>query len=192
VASPSEGLPSLDTIGARECVRAPIGRGASTNIANEQGVTAEELIQQLNGTRRAGRHQGSSSPYGPESRFIAEMPEEPRTATHHVLEAAISIQNRIVPQMLEKLHLLAASFDEELEEKDASEREARRILNTTIKESNNVQAQFNDLSQDEKMQSRRPEEKNSTPASASKLFLSSSTNIISSYTQLRNRKPMVI
>lgn len=81
-----------------------------------------------------------------ESRFIAEMPEEPRTATHHVSEAAMSIQNRIVPQMSEKLHLLAASFDEELEKKDASEREARRILNTTIKESKNVQAQFNDLS----------------------------------------------
>lgn len=66
------------------------------------------------------------------------MPKEPQTATYYISKAPLLIQNRIVPQILEKLHLLAASFNEKLEKKNASKREARCVLNTTIKESNNV------------------------------------------------------
>ncbi|MGZ4059810.1 MAG: hypothetical protein ACXVPU_12310, partial [Bacteroidia bacterium] len=89
---------------ARKCVRALMGRGARTNIPNIDKVTAEELIQELNESRRTERHpQASSSPYGPDSRSMYEMPEEPHTrAIHHISEAAMSIQGRIAPLMLEK------------------------------------------------------------------------------------------
>ena len=117
--------------GARKCVRALVGRGASTNIPNAEKVTADELIQELNENRKSDRYrQGSSSPYAPpESRY--DMPLEPRSATlHHISEAAMSIQSKVTPMMIEKFHDLANSFDEELVEKERSEEEAKRILDT--------------------------------------------------------------
>ena len=117
---------------ARKCVRALIGRGARTDIPNLENLTVEDLIQDLNEHRRSDRHpQASSSPYGPESRSQYEMPEEPRHDTAHVSEAAMSIESKITPLMLEKFQDLARSFDDELIEKETSEKEARRILNST-------------------------------------------------------------
>lgn len=133
---------------ARKCVRALMGRGARTNIPNMDKVTAEELIQELNETRRTERHpQASSSPYGPDSRSMYEMPEEPHArSVHHVSEAAMSIQGRIAPLMAEKFQDLANSFDEELVEKETSEREAKRILQTTVQELESVRGQILEIS----------------------------------------------
>lgn len=121
---------------ARKSVRALLGRGATPSLPNAEKVTAEELIQDLNENRRSERnHQGSSSPYGPDSRSVWEMPEEPnRAVPHHESEAAMSIESRIAPMMLEKLQGLANSFDDELVEKETSEKEARRILTSTKQE----------------------------------------------------------
>ena len=46
----------------------------------------------------------------------------------------MSIESRIAPMMLEKLQGLANSFDDELVEKETSEKEARRILTSTKQE----------------------------------------------------------
>jgi transcription factor MBP1 len=120
---------------ARKCVRALMGRGARTDIPNQEGVTAEDLIQELNESRRMDRHpQASSSPYGPDHRSLYEMPEEPRRNTTHISEASMSIESTIKPLMLEKFQDLARSFDEELVEKETSEKEARRILQSTHQE----------------------------------------------------------
>lgn len=115
---------------ARKCVRALVGRGASTNILNHDRQTADELIRALNETRKVERHtQGSSSPFGPDSRSHHEMPIEPRLfAQNHISEASMSIQRKVTPLIIEKFQDLAHSFDEELVEKDRSEEEARRIL----------------------------------------------------------------
>jgi transcription factor MBP1 len=117
---------------SRKCVRALMGRGARIDIPNREGVTAGELIQELNESRKTDRHpQASSSPYGPDSRSMYEMPEEPYRDITHISEAAMSIQSKITPLMLEKFQDLAHSFDEELDEKETSEKEARRILQST-------------------------------------------------------------
>jgi len=136
---------------ARKCVRALMGRGARTDIPNNEGITADELIQELNQHKRSEHHhnQASSSPYlfpvddFPDHGY--KMPEEPRRNITHISEAAMSIEKKITPLMLEKFQDLAQSFDEELVEKDTSEREARRILNTTRQELEELNLELIDL-----------------------------------------------
>ncbi|KAL1893995.1 Transcription factor mbp1 [Sporothrix stenoceras] len=60
--------------GATKCVRALLGRGASTDILNHEGVRAEDLIKELNATKKARggviaapATQRSSSPFAPDS-----------------------------------------------------------------------------------------------------------------------------
>ncbi|KHJ34526.1 putative ank-repeat protein mbp1 [Erysiphe necator] len=133
---------------ARKCVRALIGRNASINIKNNDGVTAEDLIRLLNETRRIERQAyGSSSPFGVgrNIQFEQEMPEEPHKKSHYISEAAMSIQSKVAPQLMERIQDLAESFDEELKEKDASEQEARRILNVTISENADLEQQVTGL-----------------------------------------------
>jgi len=122
---------------ARKCVRALMGRGASTDIPNNEGQTAEDIIQELNANRSRERHpQASSSPFAPDSNrhknVYDEFPEETshHTVAHHS-EAAMSVESKITPLVLEKFRELAASFDDELIDKDQSEKEAKRLLNTT-------------------------------------------------------------
>jgi hypothetical protein len=132
---------------ARKCVRALMGRGARTDIPNQEGITAEEMIQELNESRRMDRHpQASSSPYGPDRQSLYEMPEEPRRNTTHISEASMSIESHIKPLMLEKFQDLARSFDEELIEKETSEKEARRILQSTHQELAAINAQIAEIS----------------------------------------------
>jgi hypothetical protein len=134
------------------------------DIRNKDGVTAEVLIQELNertihdlqGNRYA--HAGSSSPFMPtalreqgdqnDSRWAESYetppPSKRQTPTHHS-EAAMSVEQKIAPLMLQKFQELADSFDEELIEKDTSEREARRIVNSTHLELKMLRDQVLDL-----------------------------------------------
>ncbi|PQE19228.1 Ank-repeat mbp1 protein [Rutstroemia sp. NJR-2017a BBW] len=120
---------------ARKCVRALMGRGASTDILNNESLTAEELIHELNEQRRIERHhQASSSPFAPDSaRHIsyhdAPEPETSHRGVAHISEAAMSVKNSAEPLLLERLNALAYSFDEELAEKESAEADATRILN---------------------------------------------------------------
>lgn len=122
---------------ARKCVRALIGRGASTDILNHTGVTAEDLIQELNSARRERNPAASSSPFAPDSqrRISFQEPVLDSGLSHHNVshhsEAAMTVESKVTPLILEKFQDLARSFDEELIEKENSEKEAKRLLSTT-------------------------------------------------------------
>lgn len=136
---------------ARKCVRALIGRGASTDIPNNEGVLAEDLIQQLNSKPRDQYPNASSSPFAPDSH--RHMPQQgpaastslSRHTTSHHSEAAMSVESKVTPLILEKFQGLAQAFDEELVDRDNSEKEAKRILNTTLLELATVREQIMDL-----------------------------------------------
>ncbi|KAL2878516.1 Transcription factor mbp1 (MBF subunit p120) [Colletotrichum sp. CLE4] len=125
---------------ARKCIRALLGRQASTSIPNNEGVRAEDLIAQLNATKKERGPQRSSSPFAPDSQrhvsFRDAVPERMTTSKKLGLssfnsEAANTVQSRITPLIIEKFQDLAGSYDEELREKDQAEKEARRILLNT-------------------------------------------------------------
>lgn len=135
---------------ARKCVRALMGRGASCDIENNEGVTAEELIQELNDSRRERFAQASSSPFAPESQrhmsfADAIVKDASRHTVPHHSEAAMSIESKITPAVLEKFQDLAKSFDEELIDRGHSEREAKRILNSTHVELAIIREQLIDI-----------------------------------------------
>ncbi|KAA8564885.1 hypothetical protein MFRU_008g02710 [Monilinia fructicola] len=119
---------------ARKCVRALMGRGAATDIPNDMGETAEEIIQDLNASRRSERHHqaASSSPFAPDSaRHVSHydaLEQENSRGVAHISEAAMSLKNNAEPILLERLHALACSFDEELAEKENAEADSKRIL----------------------------------------------------------------
>jgi transcription factor MBP1 len=119
---------------ARKCVRALMGRGASVDIANNEGDTAQDLITALNVERVNNRYKAaSSSPFAPAHRD--SVPEDPnynsRHTVSHLSEAAMTIENKITPILLEKMRELAASFDDELNQQDEAEKNAKMILAKT-------------------------------------------------------------
>lgn len=118
---------------ARKCVRALMGRGASVDIPNNNGETAQELISTLNSERISNRYPAaSSSPFAPTQ---YDPPDDPNYISRHTAshnsEAAMSVENKITPLVLEKFRELAASFDEELNQQDEAEKNAKMILNKT-------------------------------------------------------------
>ncbi|OLN87025.1 Cell division cycle-related protein res1/sct1 [Colletotrichum chlorophyti] len=142
---------------ARKCIRALLGRQASTDIPNNEGVRAEDLIAQLNATKKERGPQRSSSPFAPDSQrhvsFRDAMPERPTTVTSSKKpgsssfnsEAANIMHARITPLIIEKFQDLASSYDEEIREKDVAEKEARRILSNTQAELAAVRQQMAEL-----------------------------------------------
>jgi transcription factor MBP1 len=131
---------------ARKVIRALVGRGARTDILNNEGISAETLIQEINNKTIREFHQGSSSPFAPQENHLSVGSQEvmdhnwpdgydtpPRQirraqAPSHYSEAAMSVEKKIYPLLQDKFGELADSFDEELKEKDTSEQEAHRIV----------------------------------------------------------------
>lgn len=140
---------------ARKCVRALMGRGAATDIANEMGETAEEIIQDLNASRRSERHHqaASSSPFAPDSSHHIShydvLEQENSRGVAHISEAAMSLKNNAEPVLLERLHALACSFDEELAEKEDAESDSKRILEGVKIELAGVREQARLLAEDD-------------------------------------------
>lgn len=139
---------------ARKCIRALLGRGASTDIPNNQGVRAEDLIKELNASKtkvpRQGPPQRSSSPFAPESQrhnaFRDAMTEsDSKLQASFRSEAANTVQSRITPLVLQKFQDLAQSYENELDEKESAEKEARRILLNTQAELANLRTTVADL-----------------------------------------------
>ena len=96
---------------------------------------------------------GSSSPFAPDSNhrqsFVDFIGDDPaHQDVSHVSEAAMSIESKVTPLVIDKFHELAKSFDEELKEKEESEKEARRILNSTQDELESIRSQILELSYD--------------------------------------------
>jgi hypothetical protein len=138
---------------ARKCIRALLGRGAATDIPNNQGVRAEDLIKELNASKSKATPAGpprSSSPFAPDSQrhtafrnAVAES--ESKLQASFRSEAANTVQARITPLVLQKFQDLAQSYDSELTEKEEAEKEARRILVNTQAELTNLRASLADL-----------------------------------------------
>lgn len=135
---------------ARKCIRALLGRNASADIINQEGIRAEDLIMELNASKKERVPQRSSSPFGPDSQrhvsfrdaFSDKMRKPP--ASFQCL-AATTVQSRISPLILEKFQDLARSYDEEWQEKDTAEAEARRILTITQGELTTIHHQIAEL-----------------------------------------------
>ncbi|EGO60132.1 hypothetical protein NEUTE1DRAFT_74892 [Neurospora tetrasperma FGSC 2508] len=141
---------------ARKCIRALLGRGASTDIPNKQGIRAEELIKELNASiskSRSNLPQRSSSPFAPDTQrhdafheAISEsmVASRKNSQPNYSSDAANTVQNRITPLVLQKLKDLTATYDSEFKEKDDAEKEARRILNKTQSEFKALTASIDD------------------------------------------------
>ncbi|KAI1336657.1 ANK-repeat protein MBP1 [Xylariaceae sp. FL0016] len=137
---------------ARKCIRALIGRGASSDIPNAEGVRADELIRELNATRnpRERLPQRSSSPFAPDSQRHVSFRDAlsdsvTKLAVPYHAEAANTIQSKITPLVLEKFQDLARNYEEEWKEKIEAENEARRILGNTQNELAAVHQQISEL-----------------------------------------------
>ncbi|KAK4140166.1 uncharacterized protein C8A04DRAFT_15177 [Dichotomopilus funicola] len=138
---------------ARKCIRALLGRGANTDIPNNQGVRADELITKLNAAKAKpsrGPPQRSSSPFAPDSQrhnsFRDAMTEsDSKLQASFRSEAANTVQSRITPLVLQKFQDLAQSYEAELDEKGEAEKEARRILLNTQAELANLRTSVAEL-----------------------------------------------
>lgn len=154
---------------ARKCVRALIGRGASTSILNKDGQTVEDLIIQLNSMRHGAPDrypQASSSPYAPAHRLdfpqpSKQFPQASRLPVAHHSEAAMTVESKIAPTMMEKFKDLAKSFDEELVDLENPETDARKILKATNDELSMVQGQIEALLEKEEVDGGNDDEEES-------------------------------
>ena len=133
---------------ARKCIRALLGRNASSYIANNNGIRAEDMIMDLNATKKDRGPQRSSSPFAPDSQrhasFRDALVEKPARKPTTVFQsaAANTVQSRISPLIMEKFQDLAKSYEEEWHEKDVAETEAKRILSNTQAELTSVRQQI--------------------------------------------------
>lgn len=137
---------------ARKCIRALLGRNASTTIPNNEGVRAEDLIMEINASKKERGPARSSSPFAPDSQkhtsfrdAFAESKSARKPPQSFQSAAATTVQSRISPLILEKFQDLAKSYDEEWHDKDVAEVEARRILNNTQTELNSIHQQIAEL-----------------------------------------------
>lgn len=134
---------------ARKCIRALLGRNASTDIANNEGVRAEDLIMELNATKKERGPQRSSSPFAPDSQrhasFRDAFADKKKPPTSFQSSAATTVQSRIAPLLMEKFQDLAKSYDDEWHEKDVAETEARRILANTQADLHSTHQQIAEL-----------------------------------------------
>ncbi|KAL2204221.1 apses-domain-containing protein [Sarocladium strictum] len=137
---------------ARKCIRALLGRHASTSIANHEGVRAEDLIMELNASKRERGPQRSSSPFAPDSQrhasfrdALANDRSTSRRAVAFHSAAALSVQSRVTPAIQDKFQELAKSYDAEWHEKNTAESEAQRILANSQAELHLVRQQIAEL-----------------------------------------------
>ena len=133
--------------GARKCVRSLSGHGADGDIPNKKGVTANELIREMNARRTERYPQASSSPFQlgskPNGRemVLAESGNLSFMSTGCQSEAAMIVTSQIAPLISEKTEKLAAAFDKELEEKQADLAEAQRLHETMDRERHQARQQ---------------------------------------------------
>lgn len=128
--------------GARKNVRVLATFHANLHIPNNQGRTAEEYIIEYERQRQSlphrqnslyvngqsidnhyNRHYNSSRlSISGTSRFITAQSQP------HLSEAAIKATQKILPEMQEKLNLLANAYDAELKDKEANHTQALELL----------------------------------------------------------------
>ncbi len=132
---------------ARKCVRSFSGHGADGDIPNKKGVTANELIRELNARRTERYPQASSSPFQLDSKpngqeiMLADSGNLSFMSNGCHSEAAMIVTSQIAPLISEKTEKLAAAFDKELEEKQADLSEALRLYENMERELHQVRQQ---------------------------------------------------
>ncbi|EON64009.1 hypothetical protein W97_03239 [Coniosporium apollinis CBS 100218] len=147
--------------GARKCVRALLGRDVRTDIVNKDGVTADDLIRDLNLRRRDGRHRvPSSSPFAPDrangdvvvgdglgiSGALSRTGSGQLQQQRYRSQTAQTLVTTLAPSLLEKCSRLAAAYEAELEEKDAEALDAERVARKRQVELDAIRAQCAELS----------------------------------------------
>lgn len=161
--------------GARLSVRALIGRGASVDIPNSFGETADQLIVQLNHRRqeRGKNRPSSSSPFQSEMNNGSMNPGGPvqplangvngleielsqRSLNGNIQdfdvyksESALALTSSIMPQLFNKARTLAVSIDAEVAEKEAELLEAERVAAMRRHEIDILKRQAEELRQKE-------------------------------------------
>ncbi|KAF4120088.1 KilA-N domain [Geosmithia morbida] len=137
---------------ARKCIRSLLGRNASSDIPNNEGVRAEDLIMELNANKKDRGHQRSSSPFAPDSHkhvsfrdAFADKGAAKKTSVSFSSAAANTVHNRISPLILDKFQDLAKSYEDEWQQKDVAEAEARRILSNSQTDLNVARQQIAEL-----------------------------------------------
>ncbi|KAI0152796.1 ANK-repeat protein MBP1 [Xylariaceae sp. FL1272] len=134
---------------ASKCIRALLGRGADPHILNAQGISADEVIQEINATRHSKKEpiprQRSSSPFGPHSQHNSLpdfRPDSVGKLVSYSSEAANTIQGKIGPMIQEKIKNLALNFENQWKQKTDAANEARRLLGNTQNELDTVHQQI--------------------------------------------------
>ena len=140
---------------ARKCIRALLGRNALTDIPNNDGIRADELIAELNAQTKERAPQRSSSPFGPESErrpsFRDALGERPHSKQLGGVPSSFSfmgardVSTKITPLIIDKLDDLARNFEEEWQEKDQAEEEARKSYFNLTKEVEMARHQVEEL-----------------------------------------------
>jgi len=130
--------------GARKCVRSLLGRHVTVDMPNAQGVTADDLIRQLNERRRshydASRARDmSSSPFGPDGRGSNGDAAPTAAAAAGVGGAvrapspayrsatATALMTRVAPTLLEQLRAVAAEAEAQFEKLEQEALEVERV-----------------------------------------------------------------
>lgn len=130
---------------AKKCVRALLGRGAASDIANKQDETADKILHRAHG-RRSQRHDfTSSSPVQPElllmntnelSRSI-KPPVFPKS-THYETQSAQSFSSSFTAILPDKGLQVALALETCVQDKEADLEEANRLLLNNIAERDQV------------------------------------------------------
>jgi len=149
--------------GARKCVRALLGRNVAVDIPNQQGVTADDLIRQLNERRRTHNYDASrirdasSSPFAPDGRGPGvngdSLVPAPTAATAVVRlpdpqyhsQTAAAMMARAAPTILDKCRQFASALEADIEIKEQEALEAERVSRKRAAEVDSLRRQAVDL-----------------------------------------------
>ena len=156
--------------GARKCVRALLGRNVAVDIPNQQGVTADDLIRQLNERRRTHHYDSSrirdasSSPFAPDGRgpgvngdslvpasttsasaaaaaVTTVRPSDPQYRS----QTAAAMMSRAAPTILDKCRQFALALEADVEIKEQEALEAERVARKRAAELDSLKRQAADL-----------------------------------------------
>lgn len=129
--------------GARKCVRTLLGRSVAMDVPNSQGVTADDLIRQLNERRARHFHESygggrelSSSPFAPNGRGVngdgvpapTSLPMPAIPEIHYRSETATELMSKILPKYVEWCRELAEVYEEDFKKEEHQVQELDRAL----------------------------------------------------------------
>jgi hypothetical protein len=140
--------------GSRKCVRTLLGRSVALDIPNSQGVTADDLIRQLNERRSrrefpesyGGARELSSSPFAPNGRGVngdgAPAPTSLIKPTipeiNYRSETASMLMSKVLPKCIKQCEELASVYEEDFTKEEQQADELNRALAKRTAEVDNL------------------------------------------------------